>query len=320
MHRRQLLSLLACAPLVASAQDFPTRPVRLLSPFSAGSAPDSVSRMLAEQLHAQWKQPVLVDNRPGANGFLAMGAGKAAAPTGHDLVLADVGHLAINTTLFKHLPYNTLTDFTPVTLLYRTSFFIAVAADSRIQTLADLIRTAREKPGRVTYASYGSGTPFHLAGALLESETGTRMIHVPFRDGRQMYSSVVSGDVTFAMASLGGVDPLLQAGKLRLLAIADEKRSPLKPEVPTVKEAGGPADMHVSSWLALMAPHGTPRDVIAKIRQAVVLAFRQPEMVQRLAAMGFTPAASTPAELAQQIATDTEFYGELVRRSGAVAD
>lgn len=320
MHRRQLLSLLACAPLLAGAQEFPERPVRLILPFSAGSGPDVVVRIVAEQLSAQWKQPVVVDNRPGANGFIGMAAGKAAAPTGYDLVAADVGNLATNASLFKQLPYNPKTDFAPVTLLYRTAFFVAVGADNRIKSFAGLVQAARSEPGRVSYASSGVGSPLHLGGAMVASATGTNLVHVPFRDGRQLYTAVASGEVDFVMATVASAGPLLQGGRLRLLAIADDRRSTLKPEVPTVLEAGGPDGIHVSSWLALVAPRGTPPAITEKVRLSVATALKHPEVVQKLASMGFTPAPGTSAELAQLIARDTEFYGDLVRRTGASAD
>lgn len=325
-RRRGLLHwAAACALLLgqatgALAEDFPSRPVRVYSPFPAGSAPDAVMRIVGEQLSAQWKQPVVVDNRPGANGFIALGLGKGAPPTGHELVMVDVGHMAINPTLFKKLPYDPKTDFAPVSLLFRVSFFVTVGSASKLQSFRDIVSLAQASPGKVSYGSAAVGGPLHLGGAQVEAATHTQMVHVPFKESSQLYTSIASEEVTWGLASIGSAGALLKSGKLRFVAIADSKRSPVLPNVPTIREAGGPEGIAATSWVALMAPRGTPPSVAQSISQSVAAVLKRPEVVERLANAGVTAASSTPAELAELIERDARHYAPLVRRTGASVD
>ena len=313
-----LLSCLA-APAVL-AQSFPAQPVRFISPFPAGSGPDVVARIVGERLGAGWKQPVVVDARPGANGFLAAVAVKQAAPAGYDLLLADVGHLAISPALFKNMPYNPKTDFVPVGGIYRTSFFIAVGANSPIRTVKDLIAAATANPGKITYGSNSVGGPLHLGAAQVEAVTGTKMLHVPYKEISQLYLAVSTGEVDWAMGSLASTGPLLKAGKLRLIAVADSARSSVMPEIPTFREAGGPQDVQVRSWVAMMAPKGTPPAVVATLNRSLGDVLKQPEVVEKFAGFGFVPDIQTPASLTRLINTETVFYADMVKRTGASID
>ena len=317
----------ACAALLAvglgtsvSAQSFPDRPIRITSPFPAGSGPDAVARMVGEKMAGILKQPVLIDPKPGANGFIAIEAVKRMPPTGYELLLADVGHLAINPSLFKKLPYDPEKDLAPVSGLYRTSFFIAVAADSPYKNVKDLIAAAAAAPGKITYGSNTVGGPLHLGAAQLEAATNTRMMHIPYKEISQLYGSVSTGEVNWAMASIASAGPLLSGGKLRFLAIADKARSPALPNVPTLEEAGGPKGVEATTWVALMAPKGTPANITAALHQAVASALRQEEIVQRFGTFGFNPFPATPAQLTELIHKDIPFYADLVKRTGASAD
>jgi len=303
----------------AAAQGFPERPIRITSPFPAGSGPDAVARVVGEKMAAALKQPVLIDTKPGANGFIAIEAVKRLPPTGYDLLLADVGHLAINPSLFKKLPYDPERDLTPVSGLYRTSFFIAVAADGPIKSIKDLI-TAAGIPNKVTYGSNAVGGPLHLGAAQFEAATGTKMMHIPYKEISQLYSSVATGEVTWAMASIASAGPLLAGGKLRFLAIADRTRSAALPNVPTLEEAGGPKGVEATTWVVLMAPKGTPAAVVATLNQAVAAALRQEDVMQRFAGVGFNPYAATSAQISEVMRADTPRYAELVKRTGASAD
>jgi tripartite-type tricarboxylate transporter receptor subunit TctC len=304
----------------ASAQNFPDRPLRITSPFPAGSGPDAVARMVGDKVSAILKQPVLIDPKPGANGFIAIDVVKHLPPTGYELLLADVGHLAINPSLFKKLPYDPEKDLTPVSGLYRTSFFIAVAADGPIKSVKDLIAAASVAPGKVTYGSNAVGGPLHLGAAQFEAATGTRMIHVPYKELSQLYGSVSTGDVTWAMASIASAGPLLASGKLRFLAIADHARSPALPNVPTLEEAGGPKDVVAATWVVLMGPKGMPPAVVGTINQAVATALRQDDLLQRFATFGFNPYPATGAQITEVMRQDTPRYAALVKRTGASAD
>ena len=325
MKRRSLAFLaagigLGLATPLAWAQSFPTQPVRIISPFSAGSGPDTLTRIVAEKLAAIWKQPVVVDPRPGGNGFLAAGAAKQAAPTGHDLFLADVGHLAINPSLFKQLPYDPKKDFVPVGGMFRTSFFILVGANSPIRTVKALIAAATATPDRVTYGSTAVGSPPHLGAAQLAAVSGTRMIHVPYREVSQLNIAVSNGEIDWTMSTLATAGPLIKAGKVRFIAIADESRSASLPNIPTVEESGGPKGIQARSWVALMAPKGTPAAVVSTLNQSLNDVLRQSEVVEKFEAVGFVAYPMAPAALASLIDSDTVAYAAMVKRTSARAD
>ncbi|MES2412715.1 MAG: tripartite tricarboxylate transporter substrate binding protein [Pseudomonadota bacterium] len=310
------LALMASSAL---AQTFPAQPVRIISPFPAGSGPDAVARIVGEKLAASLKQPIVIDPRPGANGFLAANAVKAAAPTGYDLFLADIGHMTINPSLFKKLPYDAKADFVPVGGIYRASFFIAVGANSPIKTLKDLIAAAAV-PGRISYGSNAIGSPLHLGAAQLEAATNTKMLHVPFKEISQLYAAVSTGEVDWALGSIASAGPLLRAGKLRFLAVADTTRSAAMPDVPTFEQAGGPGPLSANSWVSLMAPKGTPAAVVTTLNRSINDALKQPDVVEKLAGFGFTPFLSSPADLAKVIDSDTVRNAALVKRTGASVD
>lgn len=304
---------------LAWAQAFPSQSVRIISPFPAGSGPDVVARIVGERLSASWKQPLVVDPRPGANGFIAVGAVKQAPPTGYDLLIADVGHLSISPSLFKKLPYDPKADFAPVGGVYRASFFIVVGANSPIQSVKDLIAAAAT-PGKVTYGSNSVGGPLHLGAAQLEAATGTKMLHVPYKELSQMYAAVSTGDLDWAMGSLATAGPLLRAGKLRFIAIADGTRSSSLPNVPTVEESGGPKGVQARTWVVLMAPKATPVAVVDNLNKSLNDVLKQPEVMEKLSTFGFVPYPITPAALASLIESDTVVYADMVKRTGASAD
>lgn len=325
MKRRSLAFLAAGIGLGLAmppvwAQSFPARPVHIISPFSAGSGPDAATRIVGEKLSVEWKQAVVIDARPGGSGFLAAGVAKKAPPTGYDLFLADVGHLAINPSLFKKLPYDPKTDFVPVGGLLRTSFFIVVGADSPYRTVKDLVAAAAAAPGKITYGSTSVGGPPHLGAAQLEAASGTRMTHVPYKEITQLNMAVSTGEVDWTMGSLASSGSLLKAGKVRYLAIADDTRSPTMPVVPTLEESGGPKGVQARSWVALMAPKGTPGVVIARLNQSLNDVLAQPEIVEKFANLGYVPDPMTPTALTGLIDRDTVGYGAIVKRTGASAD
>lgn len=301
------------------AQSFPTQPVRIISPFPAGSGPDVVARIVGEKLTASWKQGVVVDARPGANGFLAIGAVKQAAPTGYDLLIADVGHLSISPSLFKKLPYDPKTDFVPVGGVYRTSFFVVVAANSPLRTVKDLIAAAAT-PGKLTYGSNSIGGPLHLGAAQLEAASGTKMMHVPYKEISQLYIAVSTGEIDWAMGSIASAGSLLKAGKVRFIAVADDVRSPSLPNVPTLEESGGPKGVKARTWVAMLAPKGTPADVVSTLNQSLNDALKQPDVAEKFATFGFVPDPTTPAALASLIDSDGVVYAGMVKRTGASVD
>ena len=259
--RRRSIFLIAAWLGLASivlAQTFPSKVVKITAPYAAGAGPAIFTRIMADKLSKAWSQPVIVDPRPGGSGFIAIEAVKNATPDGHELLVSSNSHVAINPALYKKLPYDPDKDFVPVAMFYRTPFFIIVSSNGPYQTVPALIAAAKASPGTVSYGSSYVGSPSHLGSAQFEYLTGTKMIHVPFRDQSQMYVGIANGDVGWAFSTLGSALPLIQAGRIKIIAIAAKQRLKTLPDVPTVAEAGGPAGLEVDSWLALMAPRGTP--------------------------------------------------------------
>ena len=303
-----------------TASSFPAQPLRIISPFPAGSGPDVVARIVGEKLSATFNQPVIIDPRPGANGFLAAGAVKQAAPSGYDLLLADVGHLAISPSLFKKLPYDPKADFTPIGGVYRTSFFVVVGANSPIKTVKDLVAAAAATQGKVTYGSNSVGGPLHLGAAQLEAASNTKMVHVPYKEISQLYAAVSTGEIDWAMGSIASAGPLLKAGKLRFIAVADSARAASMPNVPTVEESGGPKGIKARTWVVLMAPKATPAAVVEVLNRSLNDALRQADLAEKFANFGFVPDPTAPAAIAALIDSDTLVYAEMVKRTGASAD
>ena len=317
---RWLMGMLAYALAVPlCAQSFPAKPVKITAPYSPGAAPATFTRLVADKLSKLWGQPVIVESKPGASGFIAIDAVKAATPDGHDLLVVSDAHVAINPSLYKKLPYDPQKDFVPVAMFYYTPFYLAVGTSGPYQTVPALVSAAKAKPETVSYGSSYVGSPSHLGAAEFEAVTGTKMIHVPYKDQSQMYVGIASGDVGWAFTTLGSALPLMQAGRIKLLAVAAPRRSTAQPDVPTLVEAGGP-DMRVGSWLAIVAPRGVPPNVIAKINADVNRVLADPEVAAQLRTFGFDSAAGTPEQFGEQIQADAKKYGELVRRTGATAD
>ena len=321
LSRRIVIAALALGA-VASAlgQGFPSKPVRITAPYSAGAGPAVFTHVMADKLAKAWGQPVIVEAKPGGSGFIAIDAVKSATPDGHELLVVSNAHVAINPALYKKLPYDPEKDFVPVAMFYRTPFFLIVSTAGPYASVPALVAAAKAKPDTVSYGSSYVGSPSHLGSAEFAFLTGTKMIHVPFRDQSQMYVSIANGDVGWAFSTLGSALALMQAGRIKALAIAARQRSKSLPDVPTIAEAGGPTELEVDAWLALVAPRGTPPGVIRQINAEVNRQLADPEVRQQLAQFGFEAAPGTPEELNEVIRADAKKYAELVRRTGATAD
>jgi tripartite-type tricarboxylate transporter receptor subunit TctC len=319
MGRTALLAALAFSAAAAQGQSYPTKVVKIVAPYSSGAGPAVFMRVMADRLAKAWGQQVIVDSRPGASGFIAIEAAKNAAPDGHELLVVSNAHVAINPALYKKLPYDPQGDFVPVGTIYHTPFFVTVKRDGPYATVPALIAAARASPGKVTYGASYVGSPSHLGGADFAYRTGTRMVLVPYKDQSQMYVSIANGELDWALSTLASALPLMRAGRIKLLAIAAAQRSKSAPEVPTVLEAGGP-DLVVDSWLALLAPRGTPGAIVRRINSDMNGALATPEIQERLSAFGFEASPGTPEQLAEAIRADTKTYGELVRLLGASAE
>ena len=312
-------TLLAGALTTAAAQPaadgYPSKPVTLMTAFAAGSGPDAVLRIVADKLGKQWNQRVLVENRPGGGGFIAIDAAKRLPADGYTLLQLDSEHLAALPHLYKQRNFRTLDTFEPVASLFRTPFMVAVSADSKWKSMADLVAAAKAEPGKVSYGSWGIGSPGHLGGGLLESLTGTQMQHVPYREVSQLYTSVAAGDVAWSLGTLPSSQGPYKAGKLRYLAVAAPKRIPQLPNVPTVAEAGGPAGFEVNSFVVLVAPKGLPPALRAKIGADVARAIAEPDVASRFDTFAFEPIAWSPEEIARNAEAKSKTYEQLIRRA-----
>jgi len=317
--RRILPALLCAVAATAQGQTYPAKVVKVVAPYSSSAGPTLFMRLMAERLTKVWGKQVIVDSRPGASGFIALEAVKNALPDGYELIVVSNAHVAINPALYKNLPYDPRADFAPVGMIYHTPFFVTVKSDGPYATVPALIAAAKAGPGKLTYGAPYVGSPSHLGGADFARRTGTSMLLVPFKDQAQMYLSIASGDLDWALSTLASATPLRKAGRVKLLAIASARRSASAPEVPTMKEAGGP-DFEMDSWLALLAPKKTPAAVVRKINADMNAELAAPEVLERMKAMGFEASPGTPEQLAEAIRVDTETYAELVRLTGASAD
>ena len=304
----------------AAAQQYPAKPVRIITPFAPGSGPDGVLRVVGQKLTALWGQQVVIENRPGASGFIAIEAVKKAPADGHTLIQMDDTHMALQPHLHRKIPYDMAKDFDPVAALFRTHFFVVVPKTSSWNTVGDLVAAARAKQGDITYGSWFVGSPGHLGGAMLEAQTGTQMTHIPYKETSQLYAAVGNGEVAWAFGTAGSSGAMYRAGKVKYIAIAAPERFAGFPDVPTMAEAGGPADLEVKAWVALFAPRGTPAPAIAKVNEDLGKVLADPEVRERFASYGFEPYAASPADMTREVEADSKRYGEIVKRAKVSID
>jgi len=322
---KHLLTALAAAALVPAAlaqgaADFPTKPVTIVTPFAAGSGPDAVLRLVSDKLGKLWNQRVTIDNKPGGGGFIAIEAARRAAPDGYTLIQFDSEHIAALPHLYKSKNFVTLQHFDPVASLFRTPFFVAVSSQSKWNSMKDLIAEAKAKPGQITYGSWGVGSPGHLGGQQLDALAGLQMNHAPYREVSQLYANVGTGDVPWAFASIPSSQGIYKAGKLKYIAVAATKRVPQMPDVPTMAESGGPAELEVNSFVSLLAPKGVPEAVKKKINADVAKAIADPEIRARFDTFAFEPLAWSPEEITRQAEIKSKIYGDLVKRGNISLD
>jgi len=303
-----------------SAADFPTRTVTVLTPFSAGSGPDAVLRLVADKLSTTWKQRVVVDNRPGAAGFIAIDAAKRFAPDGHTLVQLDSEQLGALPFLYRQRNYRPFDLFEPVAPLFRTPFLVVVPGESGVSSVGALLAMAKASPDAVTYGSWGVGSPGHLGGVALESATGAGMRHVPYKEMAQLFLGVGARDVTFSFGSAGSSQGAYRIGKVKYLAVAAAQRLKQFPEVPTVAESGGPRDFTLDSFAALLAPRGIDPKIAAKIHADVLQALNQPDVQARFDTVAFEALAWTPAQIRQQADLKASGYAALIQRARIALD
>ena len=309
-----------CVPATAQTSPFPSKAVNIVTAFPAGSGPDAVLRLVSEKLSKLWGQPVLIQNKPGGGGFIAIDATQRAPADGYTLVQFDSEHLSALPLLYKAKAYVTLNHFDPVAPLFRTPFFVAVPTDSKWQNMKDLIGAARAAPGKVNFGSWGIGSPGHLGGEQLELLSGLEMTHVPYREMSQLFTSVANGELQWSLGSLPSSQGIYKAGKLRYIAVAAARRVPQMPSVPTVAEAGGPAGYEVNSFVSLLAPKGMANDLKAKIHADVLKVLADPEVKAKFDTFAFETLTWSPEQIRANAQAKGKIYEELVRRKNITLD
>ncbi len=329
-NRRRMIALAGATlasglPLATQAQapasPFASgKPVRIINPFPVGGGPDGVSRLVAEKLSRAWGVPVTVENRPGGNGFIAIDAFKRGAKDGSDILILDNVHLAAYPALFKKLPYDPVKDFDVLLPLFKTWFFFTVGANSKYKTVGDIIAAAKANPGKLNYGSWSIGNPVHLGSEMFAAATGTQMQHAVFKETTQLYTSVSTGEIDFALGSAATAGPLYRAGKLRFLAITAPQRWPAYPDVPTVGESGGPKGFEVTGWNVLAVPPGLPRATADKIRRDVAQALAAPDVQEKFKSFGYTPFPVTPEQFQQFQKGETQRFAEVIRQANVSLD
>jgi tripartite-type tricarboxylate transporter receptor subunit TctC len=305
----------AFGALPSGAADYPTRPIRIIVGFAAGGAPDALARIVGEKLAQDWGQPVVVENRTGAQGNTAMAAVAKAPADGYTLALMPIGNAAVNPSLNPSLPYDPVKDFAPITQLATVENVLVIGASSPIRTLAELIALGRSKTANLSYATPGAGSLAHLAAELLAHRGGFALNHVPYRGVTPALTDVIRGEVTMIFAQLSTAKPFIDGGQLRPLGVASKERSAVVPDVPTVAEAGGMPGFEAVSWYALMAPAQTPDPVIRKLHEGVVRALNLPDVKTALEAQGAKPVGNSSAELAAVIAADTARWAKVIKEA-----
>ncbi|MFD0667613.1 Bug family tripartite tricarboxylate transporter substrate binding protein [Ramlibacter sp. MAHUQ-53] len=316
------LALLGAGTAAQAQADasFPSRPVTLVTPFAAGSGPDAVLRQVSDKLSKLWGQPITIANRPGGGGFIAIESVRRVPADGYTLLQLDSEHLAALPLLYKSKNFVTLDHFDPVVSLFRTPFLVAVATDSKVKDMKDLVAAAKAAPGKTSYGSWGIGSPGHLGGEELELRTQAEMAHVAFREVSQLYTSVGAGDVQWAFGSIPSSAGVFKAGKIRYIAVAAPRRIPQMPDVPTVAEAGGPAGFEVNSFVSLVAPKGLPPAVAAKINADVLKVLADPEIKARFDTFAFEILNWSPAEIRRNADLKFKTYEQLVKRKNISLD
>lgn len=305
-----LLTLLATA-LPAVAQDWPTKPVKIIVPFGPGSTPDVVARLIADHLQKKLGQPFIIDNKPGASGTFGTDAVAKAAPDGTTIGVSIGGPLAINALLFSKLPYDPKTDLAPITQLVTQPSVLAVNSSVMVNNAGELIALLKREPGKYNYGSIGVGSLSHLAMEAIALTSGTKMVHVPYASSPAAMTAIIRDDVQMGCLPAISVTPHAGSGAIKILAVSTAKRSPYLPDIPTLKEAG--IDVEADAWMGMIAPAHTPEALVAKIQREVVEAIGTEAVRQKLAAQLMEPVGNSPAEFRARIDGEIVRWGPVIK-------
>ena len=299
----------------ALAQNYPNRPIRIVVVSTPGGSVDTMARVVGPKLAERWGQQVIVDNRPGAGGAIAAELVARSPADGYTLIMGTVASLATNVSLRKSLPYDPVRDFAPITLVATQNLMLLIHPSIPATSVKELVALAKRQPGQLSFASAGNGTGGHLSGELFKLLAGIDMLHVPYKGVAPALIDVISGQVSMTFASILSGHPHARSGKLRALAVTGAKRSPAVPELPTMIEAGVKG-YESATWYGLLAPAGTPPDIVAKLNAEVVSILKQPETHERLSKEGADPVGNTPAEFGKFIRSEIAKWGKVIKAAG----
>ena len=316
--RTLIAAALATLPL-AQAQPNTAKPVRLICPFPPGGAVDIASRAIAIELSRHLGQTVTVENRPGAGGNIGGAEAARSAPDGHTLFMTTSGINAINPVLYTKMPFDPIKDLEPVVALVSLSNVLVVHPSVKANSVADIIAMAKAEPGRMNYASSGSGTSVHMSGEMFKHLTKVDILHIPYKGSAPAMTDLLGGQVMMMFDNIPSALPHIRAGKLRALAVTGARRDPLLPELPTIAEAGV-AGYESGVWFGLAVPAGTPRADIARINEAAIKGTKSPEFIKRMTELGYSIIGSSPEQMAEMSKAEVSRWGPIVKASGAKAD
>ncbi len=316
--RLLLVVLLSGAGGGALAQGYPNRAIHLIAPFPAGGGYDFLSRLVGAEMSKTFGQPVVVDNKAGANGNIGTDAAAKSAPDGYTLLMGGNSPLALNVGLYPKLPYDPIKDFEPISRVAIQPNLLAVHPSIPVKSVAELIQYAKANPGKLTYGSNGNGSPQHLAAELLKKMAGVDIVHVPYKGAAPMGAALLAGEVSLAFNIILLPLPHVQSGRLTGLAVASSKRSPLAPNLATMSELGFPID--IDTWYGLLAPAGTPRDIVARLNAETVRIVNLPELKERVRSQGIELGGSTPEEFAAFMRADIARWTKAIREMRITLD
>jgi tripartite-type tricarboxylate transporter receptor subunit TctC len=315
---KRILALALFCAAEALAQGYPSQPLRMIAPFPPGGSVDIMARLIADPLAQQLNGKIVIENRSGASGNIGMELAARAKPDGYTIVLNTIP-LATNQALFEKLSWDPVRDFAPIGMVATAPHVLVVPAKLKATSVADLVKLARANPGRMTYASAGVGTTFHLCGEMFKDSTGTFILHVPYRGGGPALLDTLGGQVDMSFPTLSAALPHVKAGNLRALAVTDTQRSSLLPDVPTLREAGV-KDFQFTQWLVLLAPSATPKEIVGRLSAALKDTLNSKEVRDKFAQQGFDAFITTPEEASKFIAAEVERFGKLIKTRKITAE
>ena len=322
--RRGFLGLAVAAALaatcgVAQAQSWPSKPVRLIVPFPPGGGNDVIARAVAQKLGDRLGQPVVVENRAGANGIVGLQAMMQAAPDGHTIAVGAAGPLAVNPSLYDKLPYDPVKDFAPITNLVNFPLLLVTHPSVAAKTTRELVALAKAQPGKLHYSSPGSGNSGHLAGELFNTMAGVKTVHVPYKGQGPALTDLIAGQVQMLYSSIPSVLPHVRQGQLNAIAVGSAKRIPSLPDIPTIAESGVPG-YEAYSWVGMVAPAATPRAVVVRLNREIVEILKEKDVAEKLNGQGALPVGDTPEQFASYIKAEIDKWGAVVRSSNIKVD